>query len=347
MVLNKAERGATFDDEERDRIAALVADNFATQVLVDGFYHADPHSGNVLLKEPKPVEVEEPEAEGETESDPEVALDTPTLPEHSIEWIDFGMMGILTQQQRQILLDIVTAIVMKDAYSLKRTVLKAAQPEGEIDHVAMLQMCEDMCDQYTGSDFGDFELGDLLGTVIGNLQDENYKIDPFLTNLSRGIIAVEGTVKALSPRVNILNYFVDKVDVPALSFDFSNMDGEALAELNTPIAMELLKFFDSTSRSTSKTAEVLDMLEKGQIGVRTELSFEDKALGNIDRLVGYAIRALMVIALFIGSCLLCTVSPTAMETTPLFVAFPVVGSIGYVVSVFFAYRLFRSMKNGK
>lgn len=150
---------ATLDDEERDRIAALVADNFATQVLVDGFYHADPHSGNVLLKEPKPVEVEEPEIEEETEDDPEATHDAPTLPEHSIEWIDFGMMGILTQQQRQILLDIVTAIVMKDAYSLKRTVLKAAQPEGEIDHGAMLQMCEDMCDQYTGSDFGDFDLG--------------------------------------------------------------------------------------------------------------------------------------------------------------------------------------------
>ena len=36
-------------DEERDRLATLVADNFATQVLIDGFYHADPHSGNVLI----------------------------------------------------------------------------------------------------------------------------------------------------------------------------------------------------------------------------------------------------------------------------------------------------------
>ena len=42
----------TLDDDERDRIAALVADNFASQVLIDGFYHADPHSGNVLIKEP-------------------------------------------------------------------------------------------------------------------------------------------------------------------------------------------------------------------------------------------------------------------------------------------------------
>ncbi len=324
---------------------------------VDGFYHADPHSGNVLIKEPVPKEpAEEEEAAEAAEAEAAKAVEAEAaegdedkipLPDHNIEWIDFGMMGILTQQQRQILLDIVTAIVMQDAYSLKRTVLKAATPQGDIDHGAMLQMCEDMCGQYTGSDFGDFALGDLLGTVIGGLQDENYKIDPFLTNLSRGIIAVEGTVKTLSPRVNILNYFIDKVDLPSLDFDFANMSDEEKAELNAPIAMELLRFFDSTSRSSAKTAETLDMLEKGQIRVRTDFSFEEKALKSVDRIAGYVIRALMIIALFIGSCLLCTIPPNAMETTPLFFAFPVVGSIGYVVSVFFAYSLYKSMKKGK
>ncbi len=345
----------TIDDDERDRIAALVADNFASQVLIDGFYHADPHSGNVLIKEPVPHEEDaEPVADETTQAvetaeggtDESIELEM-QLPDHGVEWIDFGMMGILSQQQRQILLDLVTSIVMQDAYSLKRTVLKAAQPQGEIDHGAMLELCEGMCGQYTGSDFGDFDLGDLLGTVIGNLQDENYKIDPFLTNLARGIIAAEGTVKTLSPRINILNYFIDKVDLPSLDFDFSNMDDEALAEMNGPIAMELLKFFDSTSRSAAKTAEALDMLEKGQIRVRTDFSYEEKALGSVERMVGYAIRALMIIAFFIGSCLLCIVPVNAMETTPFLVAFPIVGSIGYVVSLFFAYRLYRSIKKGK
>ena len=45
----------TLGDDERDRIAALVADNFATQVLTDGFYHADPHSGNVLIADVAPA----------------------------------------------------------------------------------------------------------------------------------------------------------------------------------------------------------------------------------------------------------------------------------------------------
>ena len=342
----------TLDDDERDRIAALVADNFASQVLVDGFYHADPHSGNVLINEPA---ADAPKDEEESAED-DVALvakgtadeDKLQLPDHSIEWIDFGMMGRLSDQQRQILLDIVTAIVMQDAYNLKRTVLKAAQPQGDIDHGALLEMCEDMCGQYTGGDFGDFELGDLLGTVIGSLQDESFKIDPFLTNLARGIVAVEGTVKTLSPRVNILNFFIDKVDMGiGLDLDLSNLDEDTLSELSGPIVMELMKFLDSTSKSTMKTAEALDMLEKGQIRVRTDFGFEDKALDSVREIVRYVVRALVIIALFLGSCLLCTVPPNAMEGTQLPAVFPVMGFVGYLLSVLLAFLLYRSAKKGK
>jgi ubiquinone biosynthesis protein len=289
------------------------------------------------------VEAPAEAAEGEGGADADEKL---PLPDHGVEWIDFGMMGLLTQQQRQILLDIVTSIVMQDAYSLKRTVLKAATPQGEIDHGAMLEMCESMCGQYTGSDFGDFDLGDLLGSVIGSLQDENYKIDPFLTNLSRGIIAAEGTIKTLSPRVNILNFFTDKVDL-GMDIDFNNLDSDALAELNPEIAMELIKFFESTSRSSAKTAETLDMLEKGQIRVRTDFSFEEKALAVVNRLAGYLIRAFMIIAFFIGSCLLCTAPALTTDSGTLTVVIRALGSCGYIVSVFFAYRLYRSIKKGK
>ncbi len=97
---------------------------------------------------------------------------------------------------------------MHDAYGLKRTVLQIAQPQGEINHGALLEMCESMCGQFTGADFGDFELGDLMNTILDSLQRESYKVDPFLTNLARGIIAAEGMIKTLSPNVNILNYFM-------------------------------------------------------------------------------------------------------------------------------------------
>ena len=300
---------ATLSEDDREQLAKLVADNFATQVLTDGFYHADPHSGNVLVKSPGPGEKE-----------------------FGIEWIDFGMMGTLSSKQRQTLIDIVTSVVMKDAYGLKRILNGVAQPLGEVNHGEMIAMCEDMCNQYTGADFGDFELGDLMNTVLDALQNGNYKVDPFLTNLSRGIIAIEGTVKTLSSKVNILNFFTTKINS---GLDF-NLNLEHPEEMNPEIAMKLLQLFKGVTDSSTKAAEVLDMLEKGQIKVRTDFAFEEKALDTVNRLTQYAIRALMIIALLIGSSILCTTE-----------SLKGIGIAGFIVSVFFGVLLFGNMKKGK
>ena len=89
------------------------------------------------------------------------------------------------------------------------------------------------------------------------------------------------------------------------------------------------------------------MLEKGQIKVRTDFSFEEKTLSTVTRITGYAIRALMIIALFIGSCLLCTASPVTDNGIKIIIVLRMVGALGYLVSLFFAYRLYRNMKKEK
>ena len=349
---------ATLDDEERKRLAALVADNFASQILTDGFYHADPHSGNVLIRDPLPGEsylqaetvkpAEKQPVRSDEESGDKPEEEKIPLPGHSIEWIDFGMMGTLTSRQRQILIDIVTNVVMHDAYGLKKTVLQIATPKGEIDHGAMLTMCEEMCGQFGGNDVGDFNLGDLMNTILDALEAGNFDVDPFLTNLARGIIAAEGTIKTLSPDVNILNAFMDKVDI-GIDLDLTNLDDkESLKKLNPDIALKLMQLAKGVTDSSAKTAETLDMLEKGQIKVRTDFAFEDHALDTVTRLAHYAIRALIIVAVLIGSAILCTSSSFAGDNVAaVTVVFRAIGFCGIVVSLFFAQRLIREMKKGK
>ena len=107
------------------------------------------------------------------------------------------------------------------------------------------------------------------------------------------------------------------------------------------------KFLGNISKSTAKTAETLDMLEKGHVRVRTDIGLEQKAFDSVNRTVRYVVRALMIIALFLGSCMLCTVPPNAMEGTELPAVFPIMGFVGYIVSLWLAYFLYRSVKKGK
>ena len=312
-------------DEERDRLASLVADNFATQVLTHGFYHADPHSGNVLV------------GSDDAEGGDEAAGEDGASPRPGITWIDFGMMGTLTTKERQILIDLVTAVVKHDAYGLKRTVLQVATPVEGIDHGAMLEMCEEMCDQTAGADLGDFCLGDLLTMVLNALREENYRIDPFLTNLSRGIIAAEGTVRSLSPRVNILNFFFGKVKS---GFDVEGLDLEGTV---SSTLMRVLHGAEGIASLPAKTVEVLDMLEKGQITVHTNANVEQRTMRELDRIVSNAIMGAMAIALFVGSCILCVMSDPGVTRVA---GIPVVGFVGYLLGIFLMLHVVRRLGRG-
>ena len=89
------------------------------------------------------------------------------------------------------------------------------------------------------------------------------------------------------------------------------------------------------------------MLEKGQIKVRTDFSFEEKALGTVNRLTRYAVRAFVIVAFIIGSCLLCAASAFTGEGTAITIVFRILGFAGLAISVFFAWRLYRNMKKNK
>lgn len=263
----------SLSDEERDRLGNLLADNYVEQILTDGFYHADPHAGNVLLVD------------------------------GGIEWIDFGMMGHVTSKQRQILLDIVTALVKHDNYGLKRCVLQVAHPKGPIDHGALLDTCEQMTEQFAESDLESFDTGDLLSTLTTNLEDEGYDIDPFLTNLGRGLLTIEGTVKALSPRVNIMDCMTRHVN---LGFDPDNLERMVQA-----FVMKGVQGIDDLAGLPTKAVETLDMFQKSQLKMGGDFGVDQKTTRTVTFLVRSAIFTAIATALFVGACLLCSFGAAA------------------------------------
>lgn len=263
-------------DEERDRLGNLLIDNYVEQILTDGFYHADPHAGNVLLVN------------------------------DGIEWIDFGMMGYLSSKQRQILLNLVTALVKRDNYGLKRCVLQIAHPRGPIDHGALLDMCEQMTSQYADSDLESFDTGELLSTLQNNLEEEGYDVDPFLTNLGRGLLTIEGTVKALSPRVNIMECMTRHVD---LGFDLDDLE-----HMVQSFAMKGAQGVSDLAGLPTKAVETLDMFQKSQLKLGGDFGVDAKTAKMATFLVRSAIFAALATTLFLGACILCSAGATAGKT---------------------------------
>lgn len=286
----------SLSDEERDRLGNLLADNYVEQILTDGFYHADPHAGNVLLVD------------------------------DGIEWIDFGMMGTVTSKQRQTLLDLVTALVKHDNYGLKRCVLQIAKPRGPINHGALLDMCEQMTSQFAESDLESFDTGDLLSTITGNLQDEGYDIDPFLTNLARGLLTIEGTIKALSPRVNIMDCMTRHINL--------GFDPDSIQRMVEAFVMKGVQGIDDMAGLPTKAVETLDMLQKSQISVGGDFALDQKTVKSINYMVRNVILTFLACTLFLGACVLCLAGSKGDTQSALTRAGFAFGAVSFILMVY-------------
>jgi len=285
-------------DEERDEIAYLVAHNFMEQVMADGFYHADPHAGNVMLTE-----------------------------DGGIEWIDFGMMGTMTGTQRDTIKELILALVKGDAYALKRSVLKVATPTGPVDHSALLEMCEDVTGQFIDVDLEEFDTGELINSLTSSCSEVGMDVDPFLTNLGRGLVTLEGTIHHISPRLNIMTVLVDYLK--------SSFDPNSLRRAAAGIASKSIESAEAMASLPMRIDQTLDMVQKGHVKVGMELSSNAKFSKDIRAASGLIAIALIAMGLVIGACILgASASAVSLGGVPLF------GGLGLVVGVALAIFVF-------
>ena len=109
-------------------IAEKMAENYVKQVLDDGFFHADPHPGNLCVQDGK------------------------------IVWMDWGMVGRLTQRDQELFLTAVKAIVDGDVYELKSVLLSMGVLHQKINHAALYNDIDLMMTKYACTDFASLNL---------------------------------------------------------------------------------------------------------------------------------------------------------------------------------------------
>ena len=194
-------------DDERDKLAYLVSYNYLQQVLEDGFFHADPHAGNVLV-----TTYEKTEAGVRTTADGQIVETEKTEVLHGVQWIDFGMMGVMNAKDRNKFEELIGAIVKRDAYALKRAVLRVAKPRGAIDHTKLLAFCDDLVTEASGADLESIDTGALMNRLTEGLEKYGFELSPFLVTLGRGLVTLQGTVRLISPRLSLMQVMKDYLE---------------------------------------------------------------------------------------------------------------------------------------
>ena len=252
-----------------EEIGEKMLDNYATQILDHGFFHADPHPGNILVRGGKVV------------------------------YLDLGIMGRLTPAERAGFGTMVQAVGAQDPGKLKDALLSFAisKDNASIDHSRMLADLDLLLASYASCDVADLDVGQLLADVLAITRQSRVTLPPSITNVSRGIVTIEGTVEefiANDSVASIINEHIKHTSDPIeLTKDFAE---DAL--------LEMRKASEGAAQAAAYSGEALRMLTRGQLKVNMEVLGSEAPMAALSKIMTRLTLGIIIAGLFIGSSML-------------------------------------------
>ncbi|WP_346906566.1 ABC1 kinase family protein [Faecalicatena orotica] len=248
-------------------IGQKAAENYCKQILEDGFFHADPHPGNLWV------------AGGQ------------------IAWLDLGMTGRLTQHNKQLLKKAITAILENDIYALKNVLLAFGEPQERVNHARLYTDIDDILSKYLSMDFGTMKLGTLIERMLELVKDHRLAITPDVTLLGRSMITMEGTLTACAPDVNIIQI----LSVHMSTLLIKELDAKKLLRHK---GRQLYTSMDKSLDIPAQLSDLLNITKNGQAQLNLQVADSEEIREDIQRTANRFILSILAVGLFIGSGLI-------------------------------------------
>ncbi|OQO66140.1 ABC transporter [Enterococcus faecium] len=294
----------------KQEVAKLLVENFMKQVFDDGFFHADPHPGNLLFHVLTKEEQTQASRKTETVHEKEfgsfafrasTSAEDPVAP-YTVNYIDFGMMGHLSAGLRQKLTQAVLALYTKDAYRIEKAVLRLCQQEGSFDESRFHQELTSFLEQYYDSPIDEINLQEVFTHVVTICHQNNLQFDRDITLLLKAFGTLEGVIRVLDPEVSLMevaspfaqHYFLTHLDVE----DTLKQSG-----------LDLLEGMKAAPKIPQQLHHLLEMWTSGQGKVNLELKKQDKLLSRIESMINRLVFGIILAALIVGSSLLVQAAP--------------------------------------
>ena len=155
---------------DRAQLAATGAGIVLKMVLEDGFFHADPHPGNIFY-----------------------------LPDGRIGVIDFGMVGRVSEQRRFQIVQLLHGLVERESAPVADVLMEWGEGGGEVDEARLQADVGAFVDQYRGVPLKDLHMGLMLTDVTTILRDNGLSLPPDLALMIKAFLTLEGMGRQLDP----------------------------------------------------------------------------------------------------------------------------------------------------
>lgn len=288
----------------RALIARLGAQAEFKMMFVDGFFHADPHPGNVFW-----------------------------LPGNRLALIDFGMVGRLSGQRRAQVVDLLDGLVRRDAAQVTEVLLEWTQ-DAAVDESAIAEQVDAFIDHYHGVPLKQLDLGAMLGEITALLRDNRLALPPDLALMIKVMVTLEGLGRRLDPDFDMASEAAPFLRDVMLS----RFTPEALARSGRRTFGQALGVI---SELPQQLHHLLRSARTGQLSLNVDIKRLETLGGQVDHSVNRLTIGIVIAALIIGSSIVLTVSggPTLLGLP----VFGLVGFLGAVAgSLWLVYSIWRS-----
>jgi ubiquinone biosynthesis protein len=292
-------------DLDRKMIAIRGADAFLEMVLNHGFFHGDPHPGNVMI-----------------------------LADNVICLLDYGIVGRLDEDLKTFLNDILFAIVSRDMDEVVSLLLFAGDISDILNVRALKRDLANFIDSYYEIPLKDIEVGRMLMEFIEIITLYNIRIQSDLMLLAKSLVIVEGMGRNLDPGFNMVEHlrpFMEK----ALRQKYSP---RRIAHEFNSILLSYVKLARDLPRDLK---EIVNRINRNKFKIDLEHRGLDKFTTDFDRSINRLSSSLILAALIIGSSIIMqtTRGPQLLGFPVLaFLGYSVAGIIG----LWLVYAIIRS-----
>jgi predicted unusual protein kinase regulating ubiquinone biosynthesis (AarF/ABC1/UbiB family) len=275
---------------------------YLKQILVDGFFHADPHPGNVFLTD-----------------DRRLAL------------LDLGMVGTLTPSMQEQLLRLLLAISEGRSDDAVAIITKIGIV-GENHHERKVaQAVAEFVAEYHGRTLKDIQLGRRLMEISGVSAQAGLRLPPELTLLGRALIQLDQVGRILDPTFD---------PNEAIRAQASEILQHRLASSTTPGSLfsNVLELKDVMINLPRQLNRILENIAANRMEVKVHAFDEDRLMASIHKVANRITVGLVLSALIVGAALLMRV-PTPFQIlgypgiAMTFFTVAAIGGLALVVSI--------------
>ena len=283
---------------ERRRVATMGAEAIFKMAFEDGFFHGDPHPGNLIL-----------------------------TPQGELALLDFGMVGFMSRGDIEALSRLFIAVIQRDAEAVLRgleglDVRYAPEVRGPL-----VQELREFLYKYSGLSVGEVTLGQALSELISLVRRYRLSMPPVFPLLTKALVTAEALARSIDPTINV--YEIAQPYARRLLLE--RYEPDFLLERSQERALEYARYLEEFPE---QVRQLLAALEDGELEVKLNNRGLDELMGEVDVLANRLVFAVVTGGLLIGSSLIGAFATGGPQVPILGV--PLVAFLGFTLALVMA-----------